>query len=611
MIASESNTPLVQYALAYAARGWYVFPTHEIIGDKCSCGDAQCISPGKHPRTVRGVHDSSIDANQIGAWWNHWPSAPIAIDCGRSGLTVADVDVKKGAQGAATMRWYLDRPDAHFNDTYLVATPSGGYHFYFAGATNSGRKQPLGPGIDVQSTGRYVLAPPSPGYQLLRNAVLVPFPLHLLQQKSADDSTIAFGETRAWEGPERPAIPYGEHRQALLWLGWHLRSVQGLSTEAAMPLMRGFVGALEQYDPSRPFTDRDLLGMLRNVKPNVATAAPPITGTLDAIVPANDIINVSTVPRQIVVPGLLIRGELHVFYGPDGVGKTSLVAYLLALVSRQSRDVLVFVSEDQPRDFALKFAMAGGDLARLHLYSAGRSMREFLLPKCKVDLEAMLQMRPWGAIYFDSIGDLKSTDLRVNAADEARQLYGPLSVFAQQYDTTILCTAHTNARDVLEGARQIRAKSRVLARVERPDFQVEQHEDGTISFGLLQYDPLWTAVVTTEKFSRGKPGAAYAFQFEERVSVNPYTGQIDHELQPDGMQTPRMQYVCTTHGPLPERVAKVPREQVKSDREAKVYDIVRACPNFTANEIYKQVGGDRNSVLALVKKARAEMGMQP
>jgi hypothetical protein len=624
---TPGTNALLDAALGYAAAGYYVFPTHDMSSGRCSCG-ATCASPGKHPRTRRGLNDATIDAVTVRAWWGQWAKANIGIDCGRSGLTVVDVDVKKGAQGAATMRWFLERPELPFRDTFMVATPSGGYHFYFAGLAKSGQGT-LGQGVDVRGVGGYVLAPPSiavsqydeqkapvPGalgaYAVLQSRPLQPFPAQLLPPSAADDTTIAFGETRAWEGAERPGIPHGEHRRALLWLGWHLRSVQGLTIEGAMPIMRGFVAALEGYDTNRPFTDRDLRGMLTNVKPNIAAAPPPGPGAaLSAIVSAAEIIAEEQIPRRIVVPGLMLSGELHVFYGTDGVGKTSLVAYLLALISRMGRDVLVFISEDQPRDFAIKFGLAGGDLGRLHVYSAGRSMVEFLLPKCKMDLEAMIQSRPWGAIYFDSINDYKSTDSRLNAADEARQLYGPLSTLSQQYDMTILCTAHTNARDVLEGARQIRAKARVVARVERPAFEPEQHDDGTVSFGLLQYDPVWTAMTTTEKYSRGKGDAMYAFCFEERISMNPYTQQYDYDIQPDGTRTHKMQYVCTRHEALTDVKAKTPRREVKVDLEAKVFDIVQSCPAFSANDICKQVGGDRSKVLAYIKKARAELGMKP
>lgn len=607
--------PRLEAALVYAGNGWAVFPTHDVSTGACSCGVA-CTSPGKHPRTGHGFQNSTVDPVTIAAWWKMWPNANVAIDCGKSGLVVADVDVKKGARGAATMRWFLEREPA-FGQTLVVTTPTGGYHFYFAGQAKTGQ-QTLGEGVDVRSVGGYVLAPPSVvfgaydenklpivgsqrAYEVTNRVALAPFPMHLLPQR---DDTITFG--RDFEGPERGAIPYGEHRQSLLWFGWHLRSVQGLSVEGALPLMRSFMVALDGYNPANPFSDRDLAAMLSNVKPNIAAAAPPgPVSIFDALQPAHAIIANAPPPRQVTIPGLMIRGELHIMYGTDGVGKTTINAFLAALVSRQGRDVLAFVSEDQPRDFAIKFYLSGGDLARLTIYDAGRSMREFLLPKCKVDLEQMLAAKQWGCIYFDSIGDLKSTDFRQNAADEARALYGPLSSLAQKYDTSILCTAHTNARDVLEGARQIRAKARVVARVERPKQEVEMNSD-TITFGGSAHDPMWSAHVTTEKYSRGVPGMRHAFFFESRPSIDPYTQKPDVEFNPQGIAEVKELYVCTRYETLePASQERLPSNApVRTDMEARIADMLRQNPSLSARQILTKVGGRTSDVFGIVKKLK-------
>jgi hypothetical protein len=609
----------LEAALAYAASGFAIFPTHDVLGGACSCGQV-CPSPGKHPRTRNGFKDSTTDTGTIASWWRTWPSANVAIDCGKSGIVVVDVDVKKSANGKTSLEWLRQNDPAAFDSTLLIATPSGGYHYVFRGAIKSGQGT-LGEGVDVRSIDGYVLAPPSIAfgaydenrlpvsgsqrpYEVIRPAPIVPFPQHLAPRARPD--TIEFG-SREFAGPERDGIPYGEHRQSLLWFGWHLRSVQGLSVEAGLPIMRAYLAALDDYNPANPFSDRDLRGMLANVKPNIAAAPPPGPVTLfDAIESAHTVIANAPQPRQAIISGLMIQGELHVIYGTDGVGKTTIAAYEVALVTRQGRDVLAFVSEDQPRDFAIKVWHSGGDISRLHLYNAGRSLREFLLPKCKVDLEQMLAARPYGCVYFDSIGDMKSTDIRTNAADEARQMYGPLSSLAQQYNTAIVVTAHTNARDVLEGARQIRAKARVVARVERPKQEVEMTDD-TISFGGSEHDPMWCAHVTTEKFSRGVPGMRHAFFFESRPSMDPYTGKADVEFDPNGVAQPKMLYVATWHEQMePVSTGKLPSSApVRTDIEAKIADMLRANPALSASQIYAQIGGRKTDVLSIVKKLKA------
>ncbi|MDP8929786.1 MAG: bifunctional DNA primase/polymerase, partial [Actinomycetota bacterium] len=62
-------------AVRYAEHGWPVVPLHSPREAGCSCGQRTCGSPGKHPRTRRGLHEASPDLDQIRAWWGRWPDA--------------------------------------------------------------------------------------------------------------------------------------------------------------------------------------------------------------------------------------------------------------------------------------------------------------------------------------------------------------------------------------------------------------------------------------------------------------------------------------------------------------------------------------------------------
>src|SRR5206468_9742277 len=68
--------------LAYAGRGWLVFPVHSIRGGWCTCGRASCDNVAKHPRTEHGVLNASVDAQTIRVWWSRWPGANVAIATG-------------------------------------------------------------------------------------------------------------------------------------------------------------------------------------------------------------------------------------------------------------------------------------------------------------------------------------------------------------------------------------------------------------------------------------------------------------------------------------------------------------------------------------------------
>lgn len=139
-----------------------MFPLHTAASRQgCSCGRADCHSPGKHPRVSRGVHAASTNPNTIRTWWRTWPDASIAAATGH-GLTVIDID---GPTGIASLE-HLNQTLEALPATTTVVTGNG-RHLYFATSTdieipNSASK--LAPGVDIRSTGGYVVAPPSRHY---------------------------------------------------------------------------------------------------------------------------------------------------------------------------------------------------------------------------------------------------------------------------------------------------------------------------------------------------------------------------------------------------------------------------------------------------------------
>lgn len=141
-------------ALAYANRGWPVFPCYEPNGTGCSCGKRDCTNAAKHPRTVHGFKDATTDREQIRAWWARWPDANIATPTG-GGRVVVDVDPRNGGDDALAE---LERRYGQLPATFEVITGGGGRHLWFAG--NAPKGSPAD-GIDLQGEGAYVLLPPS------------------------------------------------------------------------------------------------------------------------------------------------------------------------------------------------------------------------------------------------------------------------------------------------------------------------------------------------------------------------------------------------------------------------------------------------------------------
>lgn len=138
-LAELEPNEMLDHALGYAEMGFPVFPVH---------------ARGKAPLTQHGFKDASTDATTIRGWWGkRWPTANIGLAVPESYLVV-DVDSEDA----------LNRLRAE--DLALPATTTArtgrGQHFWYA--TNGVRvKNGVGvlPGVDVRSTGGYVVVPPS------------------------------------------------------------------------------------------------------------------------------------------------------------------------------------------------------------------------------------------------------------------------------------------------------------------------------------------------------------------------------------------------------------------------------------------------------------------
>ena len=163
---SASEPPhLGQAAMAFAGRGIPVLPIHTPVkgasGSACSCDGADCRSPGKHPRTTRGLRDATTDVAIIRGWWERWPDANVGVLTGAaSGLVALDIDPRNG--GDETLR-RLERAHGPLPPTWRFLTGGGGQHVLFRHPGGSVRNSAgrVGPGVDVKADGGYIVAPPS------------------------------------------------------------------------------------------------------------------------------------------------------------------------------------------------------------------------------------------------------------------------------------------------------------------------------------------------------------------------------------------------------------------------------------------------------------------
>jgi Bifunctional DNA primase/polymerase, N-terminal/AAA domain len=140
------SNPTLDAAIAYAERGWPVFP---------------CDPATKQPYTSKGFKAATRDVRQISSWWARHPSAMIGVPTGvASGVWVLDIDMKSNANGAAALA-KLEADNGVLPTTPKASTPSGGTHYYFKHQADVKNRGGLEPGIDVRGEGGYVIVPGS------------------------------------------------------------------------------------------------------------------------------------------------------------------------------------------------------------------------------------------------------------------------------------------------------------------------------------------------------------------------------------------------------------------------------------------------------------------
>lgn len=394
-------TGLLEAALAYAARGWPVFP---------------CAPGSKVPAVKggRGVLDATTDPAQIRAWWDTWPTANVAIATGAPGPDVLDVDVKDdgGYTGYAAFKEAAQAGLTTAAGAY-VETPSGGMHAYYQGTSQrngSIRKRH----VDFRSAGGYVVAPPS---------IVDGKPYKVLLEDGTATAAIDWGAIRALLDPppdppaftqpsqDTPAQPAGSRpgdqwAAATTWdqilqpAGW--RKVRDLGGGRACWCRPGKQGGFTsattrddgglyvfststEFDPEVPYSKFGALAVLEHHGDHAATAAQlrrdgygePLPGPAPAgqlapgrheapppagAFPIADLRKFLRhgVPAPVLLPGrLLYQGGIHLIAGAPDCGKTTLCLWTALTALRSGHRVMMLDEEGGSETIAEKLIALG------------------------------------------------------------------------------------------------------------------------------------------------------------------------------------------------------------------------------------------------------------
>lgn len=237
----------LDYALAYARRGWPVLPLYWPQGSGCACDNPVCASIGKHPLWHpddyrSGANSASTEPEVLARWWERWPQANIGLATGsRAGWFALDIDPRSGGEESLDD---LERLHGKLPETVMSMTGGGGQHYLFTlpdfpVSSRSGAGA-LRPGVEIKGEGGYIVAPPSRhgsgrAYEWELSSTpgqveIAPAPEWLLAMLREAPAK------RAPAGPEAP-IPEGERNSTLTSIAGKMRR-GGLGADAIEAALR-------------------------------------------------------------------------------------------------------------------------------------------------------------------------------------------------------------------------------------------------------------------------------------------------------------------------------------------------------------------------------------
>ncbi len=433
---------LVGAAMAYARRGWPVLPLYSVIEGKCSCGDLNCKSPGKHPRLEGWTKKATTNEAQIRAWFTQWPNSNVAILLGKaSGLVAVDVDGKAG------MDWIesIDPTGAiiassgkEFHRHYIFRTPD----------TPIKTRIRLRTEVDFLAENRFLVVAPSrhhsgSTYEFLNLDGQAPGPLPAEVLAILNESAAKPKKSE----PSGATIRAGNRNSTLTSLAGKMRR-DGFSMEAILAALR----ETNKERCSPPLEEAEIEGIANSI--SNYDPAPSVKLELETET-ASSLLSREIPPIRWVVEGLLPEGQ-GVCAGPPKTGK-SLLALQLGASCVHGKPFLGKFPVEQGRCLFLGLEDSKRrlkDRAELYLDTGdqkGLDLLEFSteMPKCMDGGIALIerwliQRRDARLIVIDTAARIRPAPKRnANMYLEDTAFLSPIQRLALAYRVCILLISHT------------------------------------------------------------------------------------------------------------------------------------------------------------------------
>lgn len=515
----------LEYALSYAGEGWPVLPLYSISDGRCTCRNPDCGSPGKHPR-IRdgGVHAATTDEAKIRNWWDRWPRANVGIACGEeAGILVLDVDPRNGGERSLTE---LKKNYGELPLTLAVDTGGGGKHYYFEYPDDRIQTQKIGDGLDLQSDGSYVVAPPSshhsggiyewtpsPNSSDLRT--LQPAPDWISERAATEGSSSPSGRLPP---PEPGELIYeGKRDVRLTSLAGHLRNLslsESAIAEALLQVNR------EQCRP--PMSEKQVRKIARSIGKREVNAERAFKSEGDDPFGFKLASEIEVEEVEWLWPHRIPLRKLTLLVGRGGLNKSTLSLDLAARLTRGQEmpetshrcgpgKALILSTEDSASDtIRPRLEAAGADLCRVKIQTRGGGS----FPKHLRQLEKEVTGFDADLVIIDPLTAFLGTKINMNDPQDVRKVLSPLKEIAERTDCVFLAVVHLNKR---EGASP---RHRVLGSGDLVN--------AARSVMLVEEDPEDDdkRVVAQVKSNLGPPAKALAFSVV-RSAENPRVPRIN------------------------------------------------------------------------------------
>lgn len=178
-------------ALAYAGRGWRVFPI--LAGHK-----GETVNGRSTHHLPNGHNGASCDIETVRVWWRRWPDANIGLHLAASGLVAVDADSYKPDCGFSAFMQGRDMPE-----TLVQKSARGGAHYIFLAEEGEEFPGKLCDGVDIKHKG-YILLEPSTFeggvYEFQTDDAPAPCPLWLPRKKLSERAMPPPGGPRSDNG---------------------------------------------------------------------------------------------------------------------------------------------------------------------------------------------------------------------------------------------------------------------------------------------------------------------------------------------------------------------------------------------------------------------------